>query len=509
MRIINSIKNISVDLIFFIANMLIKFILIRVIITNLGAEYAGLNSFFSQVVGYLNLADLGFSTASLYKLYKPIRLNDESRIEEIHYGLNYIYKILTLLILFIGFIVSLKIDIFINASSSLSIQTIQIYFLIFLVSVLIPNLYIDKLTIIQSTQKLYKINIYIYTLDFIKSIMQIVAIIVFNSFLYSLICVVFISLVKLGIVQIYYLKNYTYKKSRNIDVVKELIRESKDIFAHKFSSVIVDGTDYITLSTFTSLTNVNLFANYNILFTAVKGIVGKLFQGTTPSVGDMIIEGNIKKIREVFYKMLVLNNLFTLFAVFGLLNYTKDFITIWIGNIFVLSKFTLVLFIVNFYINSVMSVFVIFKGAQGLYKDDVKFVYLQALSNLFFSILLVQKYDMNGVLIGTLIGNSIGLIYPKINIVYNKVLKQEVKILLRYYYKLIVISIIALIISTSIKSLIDHMIEITGVLSFIQSISVYVLTFGTIYILLFSWFDEIRNLLESVYKKLRSKNKSK
>ncbi len=73
MRKINSFKNMVADLSYILVSMVLRFFLIRIIVKNLGTEYGGLDSFFSQVIGYLNLADLGFSTAALYKLYDPIR----------------------------------------------------------------------------------------------------------------------------------------------------------------------------------------------------------------------------------------------------------------------------------------------------------------------------------------------------------------------------------------------------------------------------------------------------
>lgn len=510
MRKINSFKNMVADLSYILVSMVLRFFLIRIIVKNLGTEYGGLDSFFSQVIGYLNLADLGFSTAALYKLYDPIREKNGKRIDSIYDSLSKIYRYLTLVILFCGTVFSFFIDFFIKNSYTIGTVKIKVFFIIYLLSVLIPNLYIGKLTIINSTQKIYKLNKWIYPLEIIKITLQILFILNFKSYILSLGSILFINLLIMACVEIYFKKNHNNKKLKDKDVLKELIIDSKDVFAHKFSSVIVDGTDYITLTYFTSLTSVNLFANYNMMFIAVKGIIGKIFKATIPSVGDLIAENNVIKIRSVFYKMFIFGNYLSFVSIFCFINFTEDFIKIWLGKNFVLSKSTLILFILNFYINLIMGIFVIFKSAKGLYKDDIRYVYVQAITNLILSIYLAPKLGINGVLIGTLIGNILGLIYPKIKIVTKKILLESPKTLMIYFFKLFLIFIVFTILNKYIlATILKYFINISTIYSLFISLFIYLFISSLILVLLFLFFLDVRIFVMLLLKKIINVMKTK
>ena len=48
------------------------FLIRTIIIRTLGSEYLGLNSLFSSILQVLNLSELGFGSAMVYSMYKPI-----------------------------------------------------------------------------------------------------------------------------------------------------------------------------------------------------------------------------------------------------------------------------------------------------------------------------------------------------------------------------------------------------------------------------------------------------
>ena len=52
------------------------FIIRTILIKSLGADYLGLNSLFTSILTVLNLAELGFSSAVVFNMYKPIAEND-------------------------------------------------------------------------------------------------------------------------------------------------------------------------------------------------------------------------------------------------------------------------------------------------------------------------------------------------------------------------------------------------------------------------------------------------
>ena len=72
----NSLRNIGFGIINRIVSILFPFIVRTIFIKTLGEEYLGLNSLFSSILQVLNLADLGFASAIVASMYKPIAEED-------------------------------------------------------------------------------------------------------------------------------------------------------------------------------------------------------------------------------------------------------------------------------------------------------------------------------------------------------------------------------------------------------------------------------------------------
>lgn len=76
----NSLRNIGFGMINRVVSILFPFIVRTIFIKTLGEEYLGLNSLYSSVLQVLNLADLGFASAIVASMYKPIADNDVKKV---------------------------------------------------------------------------------------------------------------------------------------------------------------------------------------------------------------------------------------------------------------------------------------------------------------------------------------------------------------------------------------------------------------------------------------------
>ena len=70
-------KNVLITTLCQIIYLLVSFICRTVFTRTLGAEYLGLNGLFSNVLTMLSFVELGIGSALVYKMYKPLAMNDE------------------------------------------------------------------------------------------------------------------------------------------------------------------------------------------------------------------------------------------------------------------------------------------------------------------------------------------------------------------------------------------------------------------------------------------------
>ena len=76
----NGIRNIGSGIINRILLIVFPFITRTILLYSLGSEYLGLNSLFTSILTVLNLAELGFGSALVFSMYKPIAENDKKKI---------------------------------------------------------------------------------------------------------------------------------------------------------------------------------------------------------------------------------------------------------------------------------------------------------------------------------------------------------------------------------------------------------------------------------------------
>ena len=106
-RVYKSFLNAKANLIFYFINLLISFFSRKIFLDTLSADFIGLTSTLNGFLSFLNLAELGISTAIGYVLYKPIFEENHKKINEIISVFGYLYRIIGFIILGVGIILSL------------------------------------------------------------------------------------------------------------------------------------------------------------------------------------------------------------------------------------------------------------------------------------------------------------------------------------------------------------------------------------------------------------------
>ena len=181
----NSAKNVVTGIGGQIISLVAQFVCRTVFVYTLDKEYLGVNGLFSNILTLLSLTELGFGTALIYSMYKPIAENDKAAICKLMNLYKYIYRIVAVVILGIGLCLTPFLRYLVSGDTS--IENFQLIYVLYLLNTVCGYLLIYKKSIIDAYQKAYIATIYQKTGLIVQNIIQIVVLVVTHNFLIYLV----------------------------------------------------------------------------------------------------------------------------------------------------------------------------------------------------------------------------------------------------------------------------------------------------------------------------------
>ena len=91
-RVHKSILNAEVNILFYFLSLFLAFFSRKIFLECLGAEFIGLAGTLDNILGYLNLAELGIGSCISFFLFKPLQSNNRQEIQEILSIFGYLYR---------------------------------------------------------------------------------------------------------------------------------------------------------------------------------------------------------------------------------------------------------------------------------------------------------------------------------------------------------------------------------------------------------------------------------
>ena len=101
-RIVNTKRNIVFGLLQVCASYLAPFIIRTVLLYRFGVVYLGLNSLFSSILSILSLMEMGFGSAIVYSLYRPIAEGNQELVCAYLTYYRKIYRAIGFAVLIVG-----------------------------------------------------------------------------------------------------------------------------------------------------------------------------------------------------------------------------------------------------------------------------------------------------------------------------------------------------------------------------------------------------------------------
>lgn len=404
------IRNSSIGLLSQFFTVAFAFITRSVFIKYVGLELLGINNTFSSVLNTLSLTELGFETAVVYSLYQPVYDKDENKINDIINILKLFYRCIGIVIC-VGAILILPFLRYILTGVSLSESTVYLYFLLQASSTIASYFLIYKRTLLYAEQMEYIYKIIDMISNCLLNIAQCVMLICFQSYIIYLILKVVQVIVSNVIVHVYCSRKFPFlhKKTINKEILRGIIQHVKNIFVGKFAGFIYSSTDSLVISAFINTVSVAYYGNYTIIVSNLKNLTTSLLAPVAPVVGNFFVEEKKNEDREkVFLLYTHLRVWIALIVVLPLVVLLNDFIAhIWLSSECMLPLSVTYLLAADFYIHLVHSSSVDYINGMGLFRMEKYIELLGAISNIIFSVILVKKWEISGVIAGTVLSQGL------------------------------------------------------------------------------------------------------
>lgn len=406
-RVKKSLLNARVNLIFYFLTLVLSFFSRKIFLDALGADFVGLTGTLQNLLGFLNLAELGIGSAIGYVLYKPLFEHDEGKINEIISVFGYLYRWIGFIILGAGLVLACFLPlIFPNTQFEMGI--IFFAYFAFLASSLIGYFANYKQTLLGADQKNYVVTAYFQTTTIIKTLIQMASAYYTGSY-YLWVAIeltfgiIYSFILNWRINQVYpWLRSEVRLGKQLFKKYPEVMKYTKQLFVHRISTFVQFQTTPFLIYAFVSLQTVAYYGNYTIITDKLSQLLNNLLNSTGAGVGNLIAEGNKKKIEQIFWELISIRFFVTGILIFAIYQLLPSFITLWIGSQYVLSNSVLILLLLSFFIGMTRGATDQFLYGYGLFYDTWAPI-AESIIYIVVAIIGGSIWGLEGVLLGGII----------------------------------------------------------------------------------------------------------
>ena len=420
-----SIKNAQVSLFYYVLQMILGFWSRKIYLDYLGVEVMGLNTTASNLFGFLNLAELGIGAAVMFFLYEPLNNNDQETINKNVALQGWIYRRVAFLI--IGGAIALMLFFpMIFRGINLPLWYTYATFSVMLFSSLLGYFVNYKSIVLSADQKDYKVTIATRGFGIIIKVIEILLLPhVSNPFVFCLFTSVLSTI--FGCVWLNYIlhKEYPWLKCNRSDG-RQLMRElpgvllkTKQIFIHRLSGTILIYVSPLIMYKFSSLTIVGCYGNYNTILLQMNQVIGMAFASMAAGVGSLIASKDNQRIFRVFWELYDSRFCIISIAIICVFFLIHPFISLWIGEEYILGRLFLSLLLIDCFIKLTRSTVDHYINGYGLFQDTWAPI-VEGIINIVGTIGFGLFFGFIGVLIGNIVSQLLIVCFWKPYMLFTK-----------------------------------------------------------------------------------------
>lgn len=473
MRSKKAILNIIWSLILQGVTVICGFIIPRCIIGSYGSNVNGLVSSITQFLGYIVLLESGFGPVVKSALYKPIANKDKKTIENILRSAEKFFRVIAVVFIVYLVVLAFVYPLIINTEFNF-VYTMS---LVLIISISTLAEYFFGMTYklyLQADQKTYITSI----IQIVGSVLNTIAIIILIRFGATIHIVKLVSgfiFVLRPIVQNIYVKKKYNINLKETDNNYEL-KQKWDGLAQHIASVIHDNTDVTILTIFTNMIEVSVYSIYYLVVKGIKSLIQAFTGGIDASFGDMIAKNEHEQLNKSFSTYELFYFTITTIVYICTMLLIVPFVRVYTNGItdadYIRPVFGWLLVISEF-VWSIRLPYSSITLAAGHFKETRKGAWVETIVNIVISLILVNKFGIVGVAIGTLVAmiiRTVEFVYHTSKYILNRSLLVSLKkITVVFLETVIVIVLMYFIPSINIVSYLTWFLQaiITAIISFI------------------------------------------
>lgn len=395
----------------YMINTIIGYLCRIVFVRCLSAEYLGVNGLFTNILSMLSLAELGIGSAIGFALYKPLAKNDKEKIATLMHYYEKAYKIIGLVVGFIGLLMMPALKLIITEQPNIT-ENIYVIYTIYLFNTASTYFFSYRSALLSAAQRNYVVLGVNYTVTILQSIVQIPILIFTHNYLLYLAIQTVGTFINNVIISWWAKKDYPYITKRDVkplskDERRSLFINVKALTINKLSTILVNNTDNIVLTYFGGLISVGVVSNYVLLVNTLTSFTSQIFNGLTASVGNLnAIESVNKKID--FFKILNLANFWIFgWGAIGIAFVSGDLVQLCFGKTYVLDLSIPLVLAFNFYIVGMQNAVYAYKNTMGLFRYGQYLLLITASINLILDVILGRVLGIFGIFLATAIARIV------------------------------------------------------------------------------------------------------
>lgn len=396
-------KNTAASLIAQITTLICGFILPRLFLQHYGSEVNGLVNSISQFLSVIAFLELGVGAVVQSSLYKPLAEKDNQQISKVMVSANKFFQRLARILLV--YVISLMIIYPYIANQNFGfIYTATLIAAISISSFAQYYFGIVNSLLLNADQRGY-IQYNAQTVTIILNTIVCAIMISMNGTIQVVKLVTSIIYLARPIILQIYVNNH-YKINWKIKYTQEPIKQKWNGVAQHVASVVLDGTDTIVLTVFSTLSNVSIYSVYFLVVKGVKTLFLSVTNGIQALIGELWAKQELDQLKSFFGWIEWLIHTGTTYVFSCSAALIVPFIQVYTLGIrdanYIQPTFAVLLTLANA-MHCLRLPYNIMVLAAGHYKQTQRNYIVAAILNIVVSVLTVKIWGLIGVAIGTLV----------------------------------------------------------------------------------------------------------